>query len=62
VCGEILRARPGHSGTLYVLGIVACQFRQWERGAELLNRAIRANPQDPDAHNDQGITLKALGR
>jgi tetratricopeptide (TPR) repeat protein len=58
----VLQQNPRHAGALYLLGLVAMATQRMERGADLLARSIRLNPDFPPAHCNLGIALTALNR
>jgi protein O-GlcNAc transferase len=55
-----LRQLPG--GALHLLGVIALQTRQTERGVELIQKAIGLNSNVAEAHNSLGTALKDLKR
>src|SRR5215831_13730124 len=59
---EVLQQRPDHFAALRLLGVIALQTRQTERGVELIQKAIVLNPNVAEAHNNLGIGLKDLKR
>jgi tetratricopeptide (TPR) repeat protein len=59
---EILRLQPNSFGALYMLGLVAFQTRQAQRGVELTRRAIGLNPNVAEAHNNLANGLIEIGR
>ena len=58
----ILGDQPAHFDSLLLLGTIALQRGQNERGVELLERAIAINPQSAGAHHNRGRGLADLGR
>src|SRR5215813_2379117 len=59
---EVLQRQPDHFAALRLLGVIALQTRQTERGVELIQKAIVLNPNVAEAHNNLGIALKDLKR
>ena len=62
LCQRILQAHADHFGALQLLGIIAAQTQRPADAAELLRRAVAAQPLNPAAHNNYGNVLKCLGR
>ena len=60
--GEVLQRQPDHFDALHLLGVIAHQTRQTERGVELIKRAIGLNPKVAAAHNNLGNALMDLKR
>jgi Flp pilus assembly protein TadD len=44
------------------LGLIAIRQAHWSQGAELLQKAVDANPRLPVAWNNLGVALYQLGR
>jgi protein O-GlcNAc transferase len=59
---EILQCQPLHFGALHLLGLIACQTRQTERGVDLIRKAISLNPKIANAHSDLGNALLDMKR
>src|SRR6478672_777820 len=59
---EILKQRPNHFDALHLLGVVACQMKDPNRGVELIGKAIKINPKDASAHFNHGNALRELAR
>jgi protein O-GlcNAc transferase len=59
---EILARRPKHFDALHLLGVIACQTRDLNRGEELIGRAIKLEPGNALAHLNRGNALKDLKR
>ena len=59
---EILRDRPGHFGALHMLGVIALQSGNSQRGVELIGQALALDPLQADAHSNLGNGWLALGR
>jgi Tfp pilus assembly protein PilF len=58
---QILSIRPGHADAVHLLGVIACQRGQFDRGLELISRAIVASPRQSAYHNSLGIALRGGG-
>ncbi len=56
---QILREQPEHPVALHSLGTLAYQRGQHAIAADLVARAIAANPQIPQFHNTLGVILEA---
>ncbi len=59
---ETLRLRPRHADALNMLGVIACQTRNFSAGVDLLGRALALSPGHPDYHNNLGQAQLELGR
>ncbi len=59
---EILRAEPRHFDALHLLGVIACQLKDFSRGADLIERALALAPSQAAALINRGAALKELGR
>ncbi len=59
---EILHAEPRHFDALHLLGVIACQLKDFARGADLIERALVLAPSQVAAHINRGAALKELGR
>ena len=59
---EILKQRPKHFDALHLLGVVACQTRDFARGEELIAQAIRVDRNNALAYLNRGNALKELRR
>ena len=62
VCWQILRRQPNHFDALHLLGVIAIQTKQTERGVELITKAIGLNAKIAAAHNSVAIGLQDLKR
>ncbi len=58
----VVAARGEDADALMLLGLVACRHGRFERGVELLVRAVRAEPRHPGCHHNLGTALARLGR
>lgn len=59
---EVLAREPEHADALHLLGVLAAQRGQPEKGAALIRRAIRVRPDVAAYHNNLGEALRALGK
>ena len=59
---QILREQPEHLVALHSLGALAYQRGQYDAAADLLGRAITANPRIPQLQNTLGVMLEAQGQ
>jgi tetratricopeptide (TPR) repeat protein/ADP-heptose:LPS heptosyltransferase len=59
---EILEGQPHHFEAQYYLGLIALQTGQFERGVDLIARAIAINPGVVSAHLNLGFGLERLNR
>jgi tetratricopeptide (TPR) repeat protein len=59
---EILRRQPKNFQALHLMGVLALQRGQTERGIELLCQALQLEPRQPMAHRDLGNALQQLER
>jgi protein O-GlcNAc transferase len=62
LCRSILSAQAGYFDALTLLGIIAAQTQRIGEAADLLGRAVAANPDNATAHNNYGNVLKNLKR
>ncbi len=59
---EVLQQQPNHFDALHLLGVIAAQTKQPERGIELIKKAIGLNAKVAAAHNNLGNALRDLKR
>jgi tetratricopeptide (TPR) repeat protein len=59
---EVLRRQPGNFQALHLLGVLALQRGQVERGIELLRQSLRLESRQPLAHRDLGNAFQQSGR
>jgi protein O-GlcNAc transferase len=57
-----LRSEPGHFEALHMLGVIALQMGRFERGVEIIRKAVSLNGNSPIALNNLAKGLKDLGR
>jgi tetratricopeptide (TPR) repeat protein len=58
----ILAKSPEDADALTVLGQVLHETDRYEEALEVLERAVKANPHNPEGLNFYGVALKSLGR
>ena len=58
----LLQTRPDHPFGLHSLAMIASQTGRNELALDLLAKAIKIDPENPQFHNTRGIILEALGR
>jgi tetratricopeptide (TPR) repeat protein len=61
VCQDILRRRPDHFDSWYLLGLIMMRTGRAAQGVEHLRRAVALNPTNADTRNDLANGLRALG-
>ncbi len=61
IYGMILALSPEHSDSLHHLGFIAYQTGQHDIAVDLIERAIRCNPENPLYHVNLGLVYHALG-
>ena len=61
-CRNILQAFPDHPEALHLLGILAHQTGKNETAVQLINDAIRGNPENPLYHLNLGTIYPSLSR
>jgi len=59
---EILGKRPNHFDALHLLGVIALQTQQTERGIELISKAIKQNTKVASAHSNLANALMEVKR
>jgi tetratricopeptide (TPR) repeat protein len=59
---DILRQQPKNFQALHLMGVLALQRGEAERGIELLRRALALEPRQPLAHRDLGNAMQQLER
>src|SRR5205823_2117238 len=62
LCEAVLQTSPDYFDAVHLLGVIACQGGELDRGIELLTKAIDINPQNAEAHNNRGNALLELQR
>jgi len=58
----VLKAEPGHVGSLHQLGVLHAQQGQVDEAVRLIRRALRKDPRLAEAHNDLGVALEVAKR
>lgn len=61
-CRRALALDPGNSAALFVLGQLAYLAHQYDEAVALLQRALKGNRRNVEAHCTLGLALLALGR
>ena len=59
---QVLIVRPNQADAVHLLGVIACQRQQLDRGLELISRAILLSPTTGEYHNSLGNVLSGLKR
>jgi predicted O-linked N-acetylglucosamine transferase (SPINDLY family) len=62
VCEQILQLEPHHAGALHLLGLLAVNHGNRERGIELFRASLAANPNQPVAHSNLAAVLLQMNR
>jgi tetratricopeptide (TPR) repeat protein len=57
---EILKVQPKHFDALHLSGVIAAQAKNPKRAVELINRAIKSNPNHAASHCNRGTALQEL--
>lgn len=57
-----LRSEPDHFEALHMLGVIALQMGRFERGVEIIRKAVSLNDNSPIAFNNLAKGLKDLDR
>jgi predicted O-linked N-acetylglucosamine transferase (SPINDLY family) len=60
LCEEILTIEPNHLDTLYVLGMMAGQMKDFAGALDWTARVLKIDPDNAIAHNNRGLALKGL--
>lgn len=59
---EVLKTIPEEFNALHYLGMIETEAGDLPAAADLLNRAVKANPRSADAHNNRGYVLQLMGQ
>lgn len=59
---EILKLQPKHFDSLHLSGLVEILTGHLDAGVKLIDKALKINPNVPQAHNNRGNALLDLGR
>jgi tetratricopeptide (TPR) repeat protein len=59
---QVLAHAPVHFDALHMLGVIALQTGRADRGAQMIEKAIKVNPKIAVAFRNLGIALQNLGR
>jgi tetratricopeptide (TPR) repeat protein len=57
-----LRSEPDHFEALHMLGVIALQMGRFERGVQIITKAVGLNDSSPITFNNLAKGLKDLGR
>lgn len=57
---NVLHKQPRHADALHLLGLIALQFKEHQKAADCIAKAIKANPGNAVYYLNQGIALKEL--
>jgi tetratricopeptide (TPR) repeat protein len=61
LCHQILQVRPNHADAVHLLGAIALQDSNLLVAIELLEKAVRLNPSNPEYLNNLGFALHEQG-
>ncbi len=61
ICHQILRDNPHHIDALHLLSLMAIQMGNYTVAAEMINKAIASDPQNPISYSNLGVILSTLG-
>lgn len=59
---EVLNIQADHADCLHLLGLIALQSKDYQRAANLIDKAIQHNPAHAGYLVNHGIALKELGQ
>ena len=59
---EILKRHPDHFDALHLLGVIAHQARRPQLSVDLIDKAIKLNPNNATFYSNRGNALKELGQ
>ncbi len=59
---KILSFQPDHANALHLLGVVYFQKEDHEASQQLIGKAIKIDPSNPNFHNNLGNTLRVSGQ
>jgi len=62
ICKRILEIDPGHSDCLHLLGVIVNHVGKRNVAANLVNKAIQNNPENPIYYNTLGVLFQGQGR
>ena len=57
---QILKVEPDHVESIFLLGSLSVQTRNFDRAQQLLNKVIQIDPNHAKAHNNLGTTFQEL--
>ncbi|MDZ4201965.1 MAG: tetratricopeptide repeat protein, partial [Gallionella sp.] len=59
---QILAVQPNYADALHLSGLIFSQWGQKEIAAQMIAKAIKSNPREPNYHNSMGGLLNELGK
>lgn len=59
---DVLTVQPEHADCLHLLGLIALQSKDYQRAANLIDKAIQRNPANAGYLVNHGIAMKELGQ
>ena len=62
ICLEILEDEPKNFDILHLLGIISFKLKDYKNSADFISKAIKVNPSDAEAYNNQSLVLKKLNK
>jgi tetratricopeptide (TPR) repeat protein len=60
ICRQIVAVEPNHADGWHLLGVISLSKGETERAIDSLRRAVAANPNDAETHNNLGIAFKRV--
>ena len=55
---QILEIDPNHIKTIFFLGTLSVQTKNFDRAKQMLQKTIQAQPNNVDAYNNLGVVFK----
>ena len=62
ICQQILQIHPQHFTALHLLGVIAYQVENFEIAVDLIQQAVKVDPNQSSCFFSLGLTLKKQGR
>ena len=59
---QVLDQDENNEFALNLMGVVHVRRQEYSKAADILERAVRVNPGDPETHNNLGLAYKGLNR
>ncbi len=59
---EVLKTNPNHFESIFFLGTLSLQIKNFNRAIQFLNQAIQIQPNHVDSHNNLGAVFFELGK